>query len=166
MHTESLNDASRVAKQVDDLGFQSATLQTFLDQANRIFTVLQVMLSSVGLLALLVACLGIFGVMAYQVSRRINEIGVRMALGASRGGILALILREVAVMLTMGCLIGGAAALMLTGLARKMLFGITPTEPGVFAVASLVLGLAALAAGWLPARRASRVDPMAALRHE
>lgn len=119
-----------------------------------------------GLLALIVACLGIFGVMAFQVSRRVNEIGLRMALGASRGGILALVLREVAVMLAAGCLIGSAGALTLTGLTRKMLFGVTPTEPGVFALAAVVLGAAALAAGWLPARRASHVDPMVALRHE
>ncbi|HUJ22906.1 MAG TPA: ABC transporter permease [Bryobacteraceae bacterium] len=119
-----------------------------------------------GLLALLVACLGIFGAMAFQVSRRTNEIGLRMALGASRGGIVALVLGEVAVMLAAGCLLGGAAALALTGLTRAMLFGVTPTEPAVFVVAAVILGTAALAAGWLPARRASRVDPMAALRHE
>ena len=119
-----------------------------------------------GLLALVVACLGMFGVMAFQVSRRINEIGLRMALGASRGGIVALVLREVALMLLVGSVIGAAVALTLTGLARKMLFGVTPTEPGVFALAAVILGVAALAAGWLPARRASRVDPMVALRHE
>jgi predicted permease len=119
-----------------------------------------------GLLALLVACLGIFGVMAFQVSRRINEIGLRMALGASRSGIVALVLRDVAVMLVAGSLIGAAAALTLTGLAGKMLFGITPAQPAVFALPAVVLAVAALAAGWLPARRASRVDPMVALRHE
>jgi predicted permease len=119
-----------------------------------------------GLLALIVACLGIFGAMAYQVSRRINEIGLRMALGASRGGIAGLVLREVAVLLMAGCVIGGAGAAGLTGLTRKMLFGVTPTEPGVFVVAAMVLGTAAFLAGWMPARRASRVDPMVALRHE
>jgi predicted permease len=119
-----------------------------------------------GLLALLVACLGIFGVMAFQVSRRTNEIGLRMALGASRIGIVALVLREVAVMLAAGSLIGAAASLTLTHLAGKMLFGIAPTQPGVFALSAAVLAVAALAAGWLPARRASRVDPMEALRHE
>ena len=119
-----------------------------------------------GLLALVVACLGMFGVMAFQVSRRVNEIGLRMALGASRGGIVALVLRDVAMMLAVGTAIGGAAALTLTGLARKMLFGIEPTEPAVFVLAAGVLGVAALAAGWLPARRASRVDPVVALRHE
>src|SRR5260370_24606714 len=119
-----------------------------------------------GLLALIVACLGIFGVMAFQVSRRVNEIGLRMALGASRSGIVAMVLREVALLLLAGCLIGGVAALPPTGLTRKMLFGITPTEPAVFALAALVLGAAAFAAGLLPARRAARVDPMVGLRQE
>jgi putative ABC transport system permease protein len=89
-----------------------------------------------------------------------------MALGATRSGIVALVLREVAVMLAVGCLIGAIAALTLTGLAEKMLYGITTTQPDVFALSAAVLSAAALAAGWLPARRASRVDPMAALRHE
>ncbi len=119
-----------------------------------------------GLLALVVACLGIFGVMAFQVSRRTNEIGLRMALGASRGGIVALVLREVAAMLAAGCLIGSGLALALTGLTRQMLFGVTPGQPAIFVLAAAVLGLAAFAAGWLPARRAARVDPMVALRHE
>ena len=119
-----------------------------------------------GLLALIVACLGIFGVMAFQVSRRINEFGVRMALGASRGSIVTLVLREVGVMLVLGSAIGWAAALCLTGLAGKMIFGLTPKQPAVFALSGALLAVAALAAGWLPARRASRVDPMKALRHE
>jgi ABC-type antimicrobial peptide transport system permease subunit len=119
-----------------------------------------------GLLALMVSCLGIFGILAFQVSRRVNEIGVRMALGASRGGIVTLVLREVAGMLTVGCILGGAGALALTGLTRQILFGVGPTDAGVFLTAAGVLATAALVAGWLPARRASRIDPMAALRHE
>ena len=104
--------------------------------------------------------------MAFQVSRRVNEMGLRIALGASRGGIVALVLREVAMLLAAGSLLGGAAALTLTGLTRKMLFGTTPTDPGIFAAAAIVLGVAAFAAAWPPARRASRIDPMAALRHD
>ena len=119
-----------------------------------------------GLLALIIACLGMFGMMAFQVSRRINELGVRMALGAGRGDIVALVLREVALMLIAGVVIGGACARAMSGLAGKMLFGVTPTDPGVFALAAAALGATALAAGWLPARRASRIDPMTALRHE
>ena len=119
-----------------------------------------------GLLALIIAGLGIFGVLAFQVSRRTNEIGIRMALGASRGGIVALVLRDVAMMLLVGSVIGGGVAFALGGLARKMLFGVTPADPGVFAVAAIILGGAAFAAGWLPARRASLVDPMVALRYD
>jgi len=119
-----------------------------------------------GVLAMMVASLGIFGVMAFQVSRRLNELGLRMALGASRGGIITLIVREVAAMFAIGSLLGAVAALTLTGFARKMLFGITPTEPGIFALAAVILGATAFVAGWLPALRASRVDPMIALRHD
>ena len=119
-----------------------------------------------GLLAMIVASLGIYGVMAFQVSRRINEIGLRMALGARRGSIVALVLRDVAVMIAVGCGIGALGALGLTGLAREMMFGVTATHPGVFAMAAAVLGMAAMGAAWIPARRASNVDPMTALRHE
>ena len=119
-----------------------------------------------GILALMIACLGIFGVMAFRVSLHTNEIGLRMALGASRGGIVVLVLREVAGMLVVGSLAGVAVALTLTGLAEKMLFGIKAAQPAVFALPAAVLAVAALAAGWLPARRASRVDPMVALRHD
>jgi len=119
-----------------------------------------------GLLALIIACLGIFGMMAFQVSRRINELGVRMALGAGRGDIVALVLREVTLMLIAGVVIGGACARAMSGLAGRMLFGVTPTDTGVFALAAVALGASALAAGWLPAHRASRIDPMTALRHE
>jgi ABC-type antimicrobial peptide transport system permease subunit len=93
----------------------------------------------VGALALIIACLGMFGMMAFQVSRRINEMGVRMALGAGRGDIVALVLREVALMLIVGMVIGGACARAMSGLAGKMLFGVTPADPGVFALAAAAL---------------------------
>jgi predicted permease len=119
-----------------------------------------------GLLALVVACLGIFGIMAFQVSRRINELGVRMALGATRTNIVALVLREVAMMLVTGCAAGCIAAACLTRYAKSMLFGVTPTDPVAFALAACALAAATLAAGFLPALRASRIHPMTALRHE
>jgi predicted permease len=142
------------------------TYSTLIDRSIATERIMAALGAFFGFLALIVACLGVFGVMAYQVSRRTNEIGLRMALGASRGGIVSLVLREVAGLLLAGCLIGGAAALTLTGLTRKMLFGVTPTEPAVFATAAVVLAIAALAAACLPAHRASRVDPLVALRHE
>jgi putative ABC transport system permease protein len=119
-----------------------------------------------GLLALIVACLGIFGLLAFQVSRRINELGVRMALGASRGNIVGLVLREVEMMLVPGCVAGGVLALGLTRFAKNMLFGVTPTDPAAFALSVAALSIATFAAGFVPALRASRIDPMSALRHE
>ncbi|MGH9370618.1 MAG: FtsX-like permease family protein, partial [Vicinamibacterales bacterium] len=119
-----------------------------------------------GVLALIVASIGLFGLLAFQVSRRTNELGVRMALGATRRAMISLVLRDVAGMVVAGVLIGTAAALTLSGLARSMLFGLTSTAPAAFVIAGFTLGLTALLAAWLPARRASRVDPVIALRHE
>lgn len=119
-----------------------------------------------GALALLVAALGMVGVLAFQVARRTNELGVRMARGASRRAMIGLVLREVVVMAVAGVSIGAGGALVLRGAARKILVGPTPTDASVFAVAASVLAVAAVLAGWLPAVRASRVDPLVALRHE
>ena len=119
-----------------------------------------------GVLALIVAAIGLFGLLAFQVSRRTNEFGVRMALGAPRRAMIGLVLRDVAGLLVAGVLIGAGVALTLSGLARSILFGVTPSEPAVYVTASFILGLTALFAGWLPARRASRVDPLIALRQD
>ncbi len=119
-----------------------------------------------GALALFIAALGVFGVLAFQVARRTREFGVRMALGASRRTLTRLVLRDVAVMVAAGVTTGAAVSLSVTGLARRILFGVTPDDPLVFATAASVLLGAALLAAWLPARRAARVDPLMALRHE
>ncbi|MPZ18252.1 MAG: FtsX-like permease family protein, partial [Luteitalea sp.] len=103
---------------------------------------------------------------AFQVARRTNELGMRMVLGASPRSMIGLVLRDVVGMLVPGVVIGAVVALMLTGLARGILFGLTPSEPGVFVIAASVLAFAAVLAAWLPARRASRVNPLEALRHE
>jgi ABC-type antimicrobial peptide transport system permease subunit len=107
-----------------------------------------------------------FGLLAFHVARRTNELGVRMALGASRASLMRLVLRDVALMALAGVVIGAGAALTVTGLVRSILFGFKPDDPVAFLVAGGVLTIAALAAGWLPARRAARVDPLIALRHE
>jgi len=117
-------------------------------------------------LALVIAGMGLFGVLAFQVARRANEIGVRIALGAGRSRVTGIVLRDAAVMVAAGASIGSALALTVTGLARKILYGLTPTDPTAFVVAASVLGTAAVLAGWLPACRASRVDPLVALRHD
>jgi len=118
------------------------------------------------LLALVLAGVGMFGVLAFQVARRTNELGVRTVLGASRWSMIRLVLRDVTMMVVPGVIIGGGIALMLGRLARGLLFGLTPTEPGVFLIATLTLVSAALVASGVPAHRASRVDPLVALRHE
>jgi hypothetical protein len=120
----------------------------------------------IGALALILAGVGVFGVLAFQVERRTNELGVRTVLGASRWSMMRLVLRDVLMMLVPGVAIGTAVALMVTGLTRNLLFGLTPTEPAVFVGAASILAAAALAAGWIPARRASSIDPLVALRHE
>lgn len=119
-----------------------------------------------GVLAVIIAAIGLFGLVAFQVSRRTNELGVRMALGATRASMMRLVLRDVALMTAAGISLGAAAALSVGGLARAILFGFSPGDPRAFAIAASVLALAALFAGWLPARRAAHVDPLVALRHE
>ena len=144
----------------------AALYETLIDQTISNERVLATLGGLFGTLGLVIAAVGIFGVLAFQVARRTNELGVRMVLGASRWSVMGLVLRDVATMLVPGIAIGVGMSLMVTGFARGMLFGLTPTDPAVFALAASALTGAALIAGWLPARRASRVDPMNALRHE
>lgn len=119
-----------------------------------------------GLLALIIAGIGVFGVMAFRVSRRANEIGVRMALGASRAVILSVVLRETAALLIAGCIAGAFAALLVTRLTRALLFDTSPADPTVFCASAILLISSGLIAGWLPALRAAQVDPVLALRCE
>jgi predicted permease len=119
-----------------------------------------------GVLALLLASIGLFGVMSYAAARRTNEIGVRMALGASRANVLWLVMREGMIPVIIGIVVGLPAALALAHLASSLLFGLTPNDPSTIALAIGVLLAVATVAGYLPARRAARLDPMAALRYE
>ncbi len=160
--------ADRLVRDVDP-GLRMIHPQTFAEVIDHSIIrerIMAVLGGFFGLLALLVAGLGIFGVMAFQVSRRTNEFGVRMALGATHGNIITLMLREVIVMFVTGAGIGCVLALGLTHLSRNLLFGLTATDPATFVFAAATLGIAALAAGYIPARRAVHVDPMVALRHE
>jgi predicted permease len=122
--------------------------------------------SAFGLIATLLACVGLYGVMAYGVARRTREIGVRMALGAFGGDVVWLILREVVVLLGIGLAVGLPAALGLGHWVRSQLFGVAVADPLTLAAATLCLTVAAGLAGYLPARRASRIDPLQALRTE
>ncbi len=119
-----------------------------------------------GVLALLLACIGLFGIMSYSVTKRTNEIGIRMALGAGRADVMRLVLREGMTPVIIGVAIGLPAAIMGARLIATLLFGLQPADPLTISVATvLLIGVAALA-GYLPARKASRVDPMTALRCE
>ena len=125
-----------------------------------------VLLTAFAATALLLASVGIYGVMAYTVTERTHEIGVRMAVGASPGEVVRLVVRRGAVLAGIGIAVGLGAAFGLTRLMAKLLFGVPPADPVTFGAIAVLLGAVALAASWVPARRASRVAPMAALRHE
>ena len=117
-------------------------------------------------LGLPLAIIGVYGVISYSVVQRTHEIGVRMALGAQRTDILHMILREGMLLAIIGIAIGIGGALGLTRVLRSMLFEIEPTDPATFVGVAIFLTIAALAACYVPARRAMKVDPMVALRHE
>ena len=117
-------------------------------------------------IALVLACVGIYGVVSFAVAQRTREIGIRMALGAGRREVLAIVLREGMKPVLVGAVAGLAAALGLTQLLKGFLFGVKPTDPATFAIICLVLVIAAVLACAIPARRATRVDPMVALRYE
>ncbi|MFZ0593066.1 MAG: ABC transporter permease [Bryobacteraceae bacterium] len=119
-----------------------------------------------GLLALTLASIGIYGVIAYSVARRRNEIGIRMALGAGRGSVLWLVLRELAALLLAGVILGLFASFGCTRLVKAMLYGLTPNDPSTLAAAGTLLLAVAALAGYFPARSATRVDPLVALRDE
>ncbi|MPZ21682.1 MAG: FtsX-like permease family protein [Luteitalea sp.] len=119
-----------------------------------------------GVVALLLAAIGLYGVLSCGVARRTNEIGIRKALGAQHSAVIAMILRETGVLLAVGLVAGIALSAAAVRLITSRLYGLEPTDPLTFAVAVAVLSLVALIATWLPAQRASRVDPLVALRHE
>jgi predicted permease len=124
------------------------------------------LVSVFGVLALVLACVGLYGVMAHTVARRTNEIGIRMALGAERRDILWMVLRETLSLVLAGVAIGVPVAIGGAQLISSQLYGLTAADPLTLAASSLALTAVAALAGYLPARRASRVDPLVALRYE
>jgi putative ABC transport system permease protein len=123
-------------------------------------------LGSFAVTALLLAAIGIYGVLSLAVAQRRRELGIRMALGAERGGVLRMILGQAMSIAAVGGLIGAVLALLAARALGGMLYGVTPADPATYGVCGIVLGVAVLAAAWVPAARAMRVHPMIALRSE
>jgi ABC-type antimicrobial peptide transport system permease subunit len=119
-----------------------------------------------GLLAALLATIGLYGVISYMVACRSGEIGIRMALGANRGDIVGMVMREAGTLLVIGLVGGAVLSLFAARAAAALLYGLKPGDPLTLAGSALILSAAAAAASFLPARRAARLDPMAALREE
>jgi predicted permease len=152
-----------------DPAMRLGNVRTFAEQVDRSILNERIMATLgafFGVLALIVACLGIFGVMAFQVAQRTREFGIRMALGATRWRVTALVFRDVSIMLVIGCAAGGTMAAGLSRVVKSLLFGVTATDPAVFLFAIALLAAAGFSAAYAPARRAARVDPILALRHE
>jgi putative ABC transport system permease protein len=162
---------SAVRAQVADVDpdqplYHVATLQQVLSEslAPRRFNTL--LLGIFAGIALALATVGIYGVMAFSVTQRTHEIGIRMALGAERGSVLRLIVRQGLRLTLIGVVLGIAGAWALTSFLASFLFGVAPRDPATFAVVSLALVVVSILACYFPVRRATRVDPMVALRYE
>jgi putative ABC transport system permease protein len=119
-----------------------------------------------GFLAVLLATIGLYGVISYTVARRTNEIGIRLAMGAQRGNVIGMIMREAGILFAAGITAGGALSLLAARTAASLLYGLKPRDPATLIMSVMLLAIVAAAASFLPARRASKVDPMMALRYE
>jgi len=142
------------------------TLQQEADDAMVQDRLLAMLSAFFGAVALLLAMIGLYGTVSYRVTMRRAEYGIRIALGAEAGSVVRLVIRDVVTLLLAGEAAGIAISLIAESALQKLLFGIGPRDPTTIAVSAVFLGLAALAAGYLPARRATKVDPMVALRYE
>jgi predicted permease len=142
------------------------TAQTLIDESIVSERLIAKLSTFFGALAILLAAIGLYGVMSYTVARRTSEIGVRMALGASQSSVARMILGEILVLVVVGSLIGAVAALGLARFVESLMFGLKPHDPATVIVAVALLLVIGLVAGYLPARRAARIDPLVALRSE
>ena len=143
---------SSLEEQVDD----SIATQSLIARLSSFF----------GILAAFLACIGIYGLLSYSVARRTSELGIRLALGAQSRALLWMILRECIVLLAIGLAIGIPVALSSTHVLKSLLFELSPLDPVAISVAIAAVAVMTIAAAWLPARRATMIDPMKALRTE
>jgi hypothetical protein len=162
--------AVRVAAQALDPApkLEVDSLENFLEGMNEVREARAASKMTVlfGMLALLLASTGLYGVMAYTVSHRTREIGIRMALGAQAADVMKLVLRQGMKLVLLGVAIGTGASLAVTRVVKSLLFGLSATDPVAYVGVASLLTIVALLACWAPARRATRVDPMVALRYE
>jgi ABC-type antimicrobial peptide transport system permease subunit len=140
----------------DDLVIDQVRRERMLSQLTGCFS----------LSALALVCLGLYGTLSYAVARRTREIGIRMALGARKSQVLSAIVRQGMKLTAAGTVLGMILAVALTRVVSSLLYGVTPTDPLTFLLATALLVAIGCVSCWLPARRAARIDPMAALRHE
>ncbi|HTB15181.1 MAG TPA: ABC transporter permease [Bryobacteraceae bacterium] len=157
---------SAIAEVNRDVSLQFKSLAVQVDESLTRERLLATLSGFFGALALLLAMIGLYGVMSYNVARRRNEIGIRMALGAEQSRVLRMVLREVASLIAVGLVIGLGASIATTRFVESFLYGMKPNDPWTLSLAAGILALVAAVAGFLPARRASRLDPMTALREE
>ena len=163
--TRAVRDAFTEVDPLIPVG-STRSMEQVLSRSLALRNFMRMLLSAFAILALLLAAIGIYGVISYAVTQRTREIGVRMALGATPSGMLSLILAESLRLIFFGVVAGVAAAFALTRMLASMLYGVTSTDPLIFVSVTLLLTVIALAACLIPARRAMRIDPMVALRHE
>jgi predicted permease len=169
LRPESIAPSLRKAVQAIDADLplqEIRTQQEQIDASMQQERIIAALTASFGVLALVLACVGVYGVMAYSVAQRTSEIGIRMALGALRREVLAMVLREATWIGLVGVTCGIGAALLTTRMVKSLLYGLQPNDPVVLAGSAALLTLVGLAATWAPARRAAGVEPMQALRHE